>query len=410
MIKTLFRPALLCCTTGLYLALVPPALAEDPLIPSPPEIAADAWVLMSYQSGQVIAGSNEHKAHAPASLVKIMTSYVVGTELKAGHIHDDDKVVISENAWSQKFPGSSVMFIKVGDEVSVDDLNHGVIVSSGNDATVALAEHVAGHTSAFIEMMNQQAEKLGMNNTYFTNPHGLDNDQQATTAYDMALLTRAFIHDLPEMYEMFKIKSFTFNNIKQGNRNPLLWDTSLNADGVKTGYTKDAGYSLVSSASQDDFRLIAVVLGTENVNARRNESKKLLTWGFRFYQDVKPNFDSNTLKKARVWYGSPSNVQVEVGDGGVITVPRRQRKSLEHKVFYNADLEAPVTKGQQVGKVEWYLDKHLLTVQPILAAETSEKAPWYKSMIDTVWRPIGRWFSDQDWDPRTEKAITETTQ
>ncbi|MCG2839132.1 D-alanyl-D-alanine carboxypeptidase [Photobacterium sp. WH77] len=365
---------------------------------------------MSYQSGQVIAGSNENKAHAPASLVKIMTSYVVGTELKAGHIHDDDKVVISENAWSQKFPGSSVMFIKVGDEVSVDDLNHGVIISSGNDATVALAEHVAGHTSAFIEMMNRQAENLGMNNTYFANPHGLDNDQQATTAYDMALLTRAFIRDLPEMYELFKIKSFTFNNIKQGNRNPLLWDTSLNADGVKTGYTKESGYSLVSSASQGDFRLIAVVLGTENVNARRNESKKLLTWGFRFYQDLKPDFDNNTLKKAKVWYGSPSNVQVEVGDGGVLTVPRRQRKSLEHKVFYNSNLEAPVTKGQQVGKVEWYLDKHLLTVQPILAAETSEKAPWYKSMIDTVWRPIGRWFSDQDWDPRTDKAIAETTQ
>lgn len=410
MMKTLLRPVLLYWTISLYLSLITPASAEETLMPSPPEIAADAWVLMSYQSGQVIAGSNQNQAHAPASLVKIMTSYVVGKELKAGHIHGDDKVVISENAWGQKFPGSSKMFLNVGDEVTVDDLNHGVIISSGNDATVALAEHVAGHTAAFIEMMNREAERLGMQRTYFTTPHGLDSDEQATTAYDMALLTRAFIHDLPEMYGLFKEKSFTFNKIKQGNRNPLLWDTSLNADGVKTGYTKEAGYSLVSSASQDGFRLIAVVLGTKDVNARRNESKKLLTWGFRFYQDLAPNFDKNTLKKAKVWYGSPSNVQVELGDGGVITVPRRQRKSLDHKVFYNSNLEAPVAKGQQVGKVEWYLSDSLITVQPILAAEASEKAPWYKSMIDTVWRPIGRWFNDQEWDPRDDKDAPESTQ
>ncbi|UTV29939.1 D-alanyl-D-alanine carboxypeptidase family protein [Photobacterium atrarenae] len=373
--------------------------ASNAAVPTPPEIAAKAWVLMSYQSGQVIASENAHIPLAPASLAKIMTSYVVGQELKSGHIAENDRVVISENAWSQKFPGSSKMFLDVGDEVSVDDLNRGVIISSGNDATVALAEHVAGHQAAFIEMMNRYAEKLGMENTYFANPHGLDADGQATTAYDMALLTRAFIQELPEIYPLFKEKSFTFHKIKQGNRNALLWDSSLNVDGVKTGYTKQAGYSLVSSAEQSGQRLIAVVMGTESVSARSNESKKLLTWGFRFFQDVTPEFSPSELDTLKVWYGSPSHISLEVADGGTITVPRRQRKNIEYKIFYNNDLEAPVEKGQQVGKVEWYLNDELLTEQPVLAAEAAIEAPWYKSMIDVVWRPIGQWFSRQDWKP-----------
>ncbi|GAB3520894.1 D-alanyl-D-alanine carboxypeptidase family protein [Photobacterium alginatilyticum] len=382
------------CSTSVSIS----ALAES--MPSPPEIAAKAWVLMSYESGQVIASENEQALLAPASLTKIMTTYVVGKELDAGHIAADDKVIISENAWGQKFPGSSKMFLNVGDEVSVDDLNRGVIISSGNDATVALAEHVAGHQPAFIEMMNRTAEKLGMDNTYFANPHGLDSEDQHTTAYDMALLTRALIQDLPDIYPFFKEKSFTFQKIKQGNRNALLWDTSLNVDGVKTGYTKKAGYSLVSSAEQNDQRLIAVVMGTDSVNIRRTESKKLLTWGFRFFQDITPQFSSKELSTLKVWYGSPSAIAVEVADGGTITVPRRQRKNIEHRIFYNNELEAPVEKGTQVGKVEWYLNDELLTEQPILAAESASKAPWYKSMIDVVWRPIGQWFTEQDWEPK----------
>ena len=390
--RHLFLISVLCTT---YLAT--PAHAEP--LPTPPEIAAKAWVLMSYQSGQIIAGENERAQLAPASLAKIMTTYVVGQELKAGHIAPDDKVLISENAWGQKFPGSSKMFLNVGDQVTVDDLNHGVIISSGNDATVALAEHVAGHQPAFVEMMNRQAEKIGMMDSYFTNPHGLDADEQFTTAYDMALLTRALISELPELYSLFKEKSFTFQKIKQGNRNALLWDTTLNVDGVKTGYTKNAGYSLVSSAEQNDQRLIAVVMGTDSVNARHTESKKLLTWGFRFYQDITPQFSKKELSPLKVWYGSPSTVELEVADGGTITVPRRQRKQLEHKIFYNNNLEAPVEKGEQVGKVEWYLNEELLIEQPILAAQSASKAPWYKSMFDVVWRPISQWFSSQDWTP-----------
>lgn len=398
-LKTINKHLFLISVLGIT-QLASSALAEP--LPTPPHIAAKAWVLMSYQSGQIIASENERAQLAPASLSKIMTSYVVGKELKAGHIATNDKVIISENAWGKKFPGSSKMFLNVGEEVSVDDLNRGVIISSGNDATVALAEHVAGHQPAFIEMMNRHAEKIGMLDTYFANPHGLDADEQYTTAYDMALLTRALINELPDLYSLFKEKSFTFQNIKQGNRNALLWDTTLNVDGVKTGYTKNAGYSLVSSAEQSGQRLIAVVMGTENVNARRTESKKLLTWGFRFYQDITPQFSEKELSPLKVWYGSPSTIKLEVAEGGTITVPRRQRKNIEHKIYYNNNLEAPVEKGQQVGKVEWYLNDEVLTEQPILAAENASKAPWYKSMIDVVWRPIGQWFSSQDWEPGRE--------
>ncbi|MGF1682823.1 serine hydrolase [Photobacterium minamisatsumaniensis] len=393
------KPLINLATLSALLVISFTSFAEPP--PTPPEIAAKGWVLMSYESGQVIASSNERKQLAPASLTKIMTSYVVGLELKSGHIASNDLVIISENAWGKKFPGSSKMFLNVGDQVTVDDLNRGVIVSSGNDATVALAEHVAGHESAFIEMMNRHAERIGMMDSYFANPHGLDANDQFTTPYDMAVLTRAFIKDVPDIYPLFKEKSFTFGKIKQGNRNALLWDTTLNVDGVKTGYTKQAGYSLVSSAEQNGQRLIAVVMGTKSTATRRTESKKLLTWGFRFYQDITPDFSTKELMPLKVWYGSPSTINLEVADGGTITVPRRQRKQIDFKVFYDNSLEAPVDKGQQVGKVEWYLNDEVIAEQALLAKEASNEAPWYKSMVDVVWRPINQWFSNQDWEPNT---------
>lgn len=375
------------------LAAVSPGYAE--IHPTPPEIAAQSWILMSYDTGQIIAGENIHAPHAPASLVKIMTSYVVGQEIKSGHIASDDMVVISENAWGKKFPGSSKMFLNVGDQVSVDDLNRGVIISSGNDATVALAEHVAGHQAAFIEMMNRHAEKVGMKDTFFTNPHGLDSAEQQTTAYDMALLSKTLITDLPDIYPLFKEKSFTFGKIKQGNRNSLLWDSTIKVDGIKTGYTKKAGYSLVSSAELNGQRLIAVVLGTKSTTVRRNESKKLLTWGFRFYQDIEPNFSKDELLPLRVWYGSPSSIDVVLGSGGKVTIPRRQRKNVEYSILYE-NLEAPVTKDQEVGKVIWSINDEVIAEQPLLATQSVEEAPWYKSMLDVVWRPINQWFSDQN--------------
>lgn len=232
---------------------------------------------MDFTTGKVIAEGEADTKLAPASLTKMMTSYVIGTEINAGNIAPTDMVTISEKAWAKNFPESSKMFIEVGKQVSVDELNHGIIVQSGNDACVAMAEHIAGSESAFADLMNAHAEKIGMTNTHFINSHGLDTDEHYTTPRDMATLGAALIRDVPDEYALYKEKSFTYNGIKQYNRNSLLWDESLDVDGIKTGHTSDAGYSLVTSATKNDMRLIAVVMGTSSERARKVESKNCLT-------------------------------------------------------------------------------------------------------------------------------------
>ncbi|HIF9190105.1 TPA: serine hydrolase [Photobacterium damselae] len=373
--------------------VIPSFYSHSAYLLDPPDIDAKAWVLMSYNTGQIIAGDNLHKPLAPASLTKIMTTFVVGEEIKAGNIQLSDMVTISENAWGKKFPGSSKMFLNVGDSVSVEDLLRGVIVSSGNDATVALSEHVAGHQNAFIKMMNQYAERYGMKDSYFTNPHGLDSDNQTTSAFDMAILTRAFIQEVPDIYGMHKEKSFTFGDIKQGNRNALLWDETLHVDGVKTGYTKQAGYSLVSSAKNGEQRLIAVVLGTKSAKARRLESKQLLSWGFRFYEDITPQLDDKLLEPIRIWHGEPASAELTLGDAGMITVPSRLKNKLKPIITYRENLAPPLEKGQQVGKIDWYINEQLLVSQPILTQGEILKAPWYNSAIDSVLQPIYTWLN-----------------
>jgi len=257
------------------------------IIPSAPEINAKGFILVDYTTGKVIAEGNADSQLAPASLTKMMTSYIIGKELQSGNIKKDDKVTISETAWAKNFPDSSKMFIEVGTEVPVELLNQGIIVSSGNDACVAMAEHIAGSESAFADLMNAHAEQLGMSSSYFENSHGLHSSQHFTTPRDMATLAKALIRDVPEEYEVYKQKSFTYNNIKQYNRNGLLWDKSINVDGLKTGHTSQAGYSLVTSATKGDMRLITVVMGTESERARKVESKKLLNYGFRFFASLR---------------------------------------------------------------------------------------------------------------------------
>ncbi|MBZ7357928.1 serine hydrolase, partial [Klebsiella michiganensis] len=266
------------------LLLVAPAVQAAEQLPDAPSIDARAWILMDYASGKVLSEGNADEKLDPASLTKIMTSYVVGQALKAGKIKSTDMVTIGRDAWATGNPalrGSSVMFLKPGMQVSVEDLNKGVIIQSGNDASIAIADYVAGSQDAFVSLMNGYAQKMGLTNTTFMTVHGLDAPGQFSTARDMALLTKAMIHDVPEEYAIHKEKEFTFNKIRQPNRNRLLWSTNLNADGVKTGTTAGAGYNLVSSATQNDMRLIAVVLGTKTDRIRFNESEKLLTWGFR---------------------------------------------------------------------------------------------------------------------------------
>ena len=254
--------------------------------PPAPSVAAEGFLLTDFETGHVIASKNADMQLAPASLTKIMTIYVIGKELQAGNISLDDEVTISENAWAKKFPDSSKMFIEVGTQVSVRDLLRGIVVQSGNDACVAMAEHVAGSESAFASMMNAHTASLGMTGSHWVNAHGLHDPDHYTTPRDMAILSRALIAETPEMYKIYSEKEFTYNGIKQYNRNSLLWDKSLNVDGIKTGHTSDAGYSLITSAEQGGMRLISVVMGTDSERARKVENKKLLKYGFRFYETL----------------------------------------------------------------------------------------------------------------------------
>jgi D-alanyl-D-alanine carboxypeptidase (penicillin-binding protein 5/6) len=307
-----------------------------------------------------------------------------------------DMVTIGKDAWATGNPalrGSSVMFLKPGDQVSVENLNKGVIIQSGNDACIALADYVAGSQDSFISLMNSYSQKLGLTNTTFKTVHGLDAPGQFSTARDMALLTKAMIHDVPDEYAIHKEKEFTFNNIKQPNRNRLLWNTSLGADGVKTGTTAGAGYNLVSSAQQGDMRLIAVVLGTKTDRIRFNESEKLLTWGFRFYETVTPIKPDATFIEQRVWYGDSSQAKLGAGEAGSITLPRGQLKNLKASFSLNEpQLTAPLTKGQVVGTIDFKLNDKTIEQRPLIVMEAVNEGGFFNRMVDFVLMKFHQWF------------------
>ena len=326
-----------------------------------PQINAQTYVLMDYNSGAVLASLNPDQRQYPASLTKMITSYVVGQALKQGKIHNTDMVTIGESAWGQNFPGSSKMFLNLNQQVSVADLNRGIIVVSGNDACVAMAEHVSGTVMNFVDAMNKYVEQFGLKNTRFTTVHGLDEEGQYSSARDMAIIGAHIIRDLPEEYKIYAEKDFTFNKIKQPNRNGLLWDKTINVDGMKTGHTDKAGYNLVASATNpNNMRLISVVMGVPTYKGREVESKKLLQWGFANFETFK-TFEAGktgqSISEQRVYYGDKSNIQLGVLQDAFITIPKG--KSSELKARYELEkkyLEAPLAKGQVVGKVIYQLE------------------------------------------------------
>ncbi|GAL32942.1 D-alanyl-D-alanine carboxypeptidase [Vibrio maritimus] len=332
------------------------ASAAPVVMPDAPQIAAKGFVLMDYNSGKVLAEKEMNTQLHPASLTKMMTSYVIGQELKRGNIAPQDEVTISKNAWAKNFPDSSKMFIEVGTKVTVEELNKGIIIQSGNDACVAMAEHIAGSEDAFVDLMNAWAKSIGMTNSHFANVHGLDNPNLYSTPYDMALLGRALIKDVPDEYRIYSEKKFTYNGITQYNRNGLLWDKSMNVDGIKTGHTSKAGYSLVSSATEGKMRLVAVVMGTKSANARKSESKKLLSYGFRFFETVNPHKADETFVEEKVWMGDKDAVALGVNQDTYVTLPRGQAKNLKASFVLEKQLEAPISKGDVVGKLYYQLE------------------------------------------------------
>jgi len=334
-----------------------------------PEVDASAYVLMDYHTGKILLEKNAQQKNEPASLTKMMTSYLISDAVKHERLHNNDLVTISENAWRLNKDASqnSLMFLEVGKQVSVDDLHRGIIIQSGNDASVAIAEHMAGSEAAFATMMNAYAKKLGMNHSQFKNATGLTEDGHYSSALDLALLGAALIRDFPDDYGLYSQKEFAWNGIKQPNRNDLLWDSSLTVDGIKTGHTKAAGYCLVSSAQQHGMRLIAVVLGANSSKARAIESKTLLSWGFNHFDTVEALKADQALTQARIWYGNAEQVDVGLTQAATLVIPRGRRADLKANFALLPGLEAPLAKGQVVGKLFLQLDGKDVAEYPMVS-------------------------------------------
>ncbi len=379
LLKRIFISSVILSTT-----LAKSALATPVVVPDAPQIAAKGFVLMDYNSGKIIASKNSDTKLHPASLTKMMTSYVIGQELKRGNIHNDDTVVVSKNAWAKNFPDSSKMFIEVGTSVKVRELNKGIIIQSGNDACVAMAEHIAGSQDAFVDLMNAWAKTLGMKNTHYTNVHGLDNPNLYSTPHDLAILAKAIIRDVPNEYKIYSEKKFTYNGITQYNRNRLLWDKSMNVDGMKTGHTSQAGYSLVSSATEGKMRLIAVVMGTHSADARVAESKKLLSYGFRFFDTVNPHKAGETFVNERIWMGNKNTVALGVDRDTYVTLPRGQAKDLKASFVLNKELKAPIKKGDVVGKLFYQVDGKDVAQYQLKALENVDEGGIFSRMWDYI--------------------------
>ena len=373
------------CTLFLFFSLLfinYQVSAESPEVstPSAPTIDAAAYILQDYHTGKVLAENNADAKLAPASLTKIMTVYVVFTELSNGHLHLEDMVTISEKAW--KTSGSR-MFVELGNQIKVEDLLKGVIIQSGNDASVALAEHVGGNEETFAEMMNQHAIRLGMANSHFKNSDGLPVEDHYTTGRDLAILTTALIKEFPDYYRWFSQKEFTFNKITQQNRNKLL-SRDESVDGVKTGFTDDAGYCLVASALREDMRLISVVMGAKSANARANENQTLLNYGFRFYESHRLYQGKTALNEARVWKGASKTISLGLAEDIYVTIPRRQYKDLKAVINVDKKITAPVADGAKLGSVKVTLKDEVVINKDLVALKAVDQGNIFQRLSDSV--------------------------
>ncbi len=350
------------------------------LIPATPKIKAKGYLLIDFNSGRVLAEKKSDQRLEPASLTKMLTSYVVASELASGNISLDDEVRISEKAWRMQ---GSRMFIEVGKKVTVSDLLKGMIIQSGNDATVALAEHVAGSEDAFVSLMNQHAAELGMLDSHFVNSTGLPHKNHYTTPRDLAKLAVALIRDFPEHYDWYSQKEFTFNKIKQYNRNRLLWRNKY-VDGIKTGHTDSAGYCLVASALRDDMRLISVVLGTRSDAARSSESQKLLTYGFRFFETHRLYKANESLTTARVWKGAQEELSLGLAEDLYLTIPKGQYKKLVANMNLDARITAPIKQGQPFGTVNVNLGDEQYAKRKLVALTAIGSGGLIGNLVDEV--------------------------
>ena len=380
----LVKAAAMAMSLFVCMGLASSSYAAQALVPQPPQLAAKAYILIDALTGEVIVENNADQLLPPASLTKLMTAYILDYEVAAGNVSLEDQVRISEKAWRTK---GSRMFIQEGTFVKLEDLMRGIIIQSGNDASVAVAEHIAGSEEAFADLMNLHAVRLGMTQTNFKNATGLPANGLETTARDLAILARAIIRDYPEQYQVYSEKEFTFNKIRQPNRNKILWRDST-VDGLKTGYTSAAGYCLVASAKKDGQRLISVVLGAAGTESRAQESQKLLTYGMRFFETHLLYDAGEVITQARVWGGVEDYVDLKLEEDLAVTIPRGQAKYIKATIDINTEIEAPLLAGDVLGKLVITLDEETIISRDLIASKDLREGGFIKGMVDSITRLI----------------------
>ena len=352
----------------------------------PPEMANAAYILMDYNTGEVLAQKNANQPLPPASLTKMMTSYIIEQRLSSGDLKEDEQVLMSENAWCRGSSSQSCMYVPVNKRASVIDMLRGIIIQSGNDASVAMAEHIAGSETSFATLMNEQAQKLGMKNTHFVNSTGMPDAGHEASALDLAILARAIIKNSGDYYSLYSEKEFTYNGITQGNRNALL-TTDSTVDGLKTGHTDAAGYCLVASSKREDMRLISVIMGTESQQARADQSRELLNWGFGHFTTVTKAPAGQFVSKLPVWFGEAKEVELATGDNLQILTTKTQKNKITTVVDIPESLEAPITKGQEIGKMLAVIDGKTVASVPIVAVSDVEQS----GFMSRMWQHVVRW-------------------
>ncbi|CAI1763896.1 D-alanyl-D-alanine carboxypeptidase dacD precursor [Serratia quinivorans] len=384
------KRSVLAVITGVMLPLAVQA-ADAPLnfpLNTPPAIDAASYVLMDYTTGQVLAQENADQRRNPASLTKLMTGLVIDHALDQHKIGLDDVVTVGKDAWAQGnpvFKGSSLMFLKPGDRVTVRDLSRGIIIDSGNDACVAMADYVAGSQAAFVKLMNEKSAQLGLQNTHFETVHGLDAPGQFTTAGDLAVISRAIIMSEPAEYHMYSEKSLTWNGITQQNRNGLLWDKNLRVDGLKTGHTESAGFNIIASATEGDRRLIAVVMGGKSPKGREEQARKLLTWGLRDFVTLHLFSAGQSLGQEKVWYGDRHEVAVGSQQDQYLSLPKSEAGKLKAQYVINTPrLDAPLTQGQSVGEIRISDNGKVLKTLPLVVLQPVNQGGMFSRLMDYV--------------------------
>jgi D-alanyl-D-alanine carboxypeptidase (penicillin-binding protein 5/6) len=361
------------------------AWADQTAVPAPPQLAAKSYVLLDAASGDVLVENNADQRLPPASLTKLMTAYIATLEIRNGKIGAQDQVTISEHAWRTggAASGGSTMFLPLNSQASVDDLLHGIIIQSGNDASIAIAEHIAGSEDAFADMMNATAERLGMKNSHFMNATGLPNPEHYSSAHDMAILARAIINEDADHYAIYSQKEFLWNNIKQPNRNLLLW-RDRTVDGLKTGHTQEAGFCLVASAVRDGARMITSVFGTDSESARAAETQKLLTYGFRFFETRTFYQRGVELTQAPVWKGQAAQVKVGLAKDLSLTLPKGQLDKLQASMSLKPQIIAPVAQGDILGRVEVKMGDRVVHSADLVALDAVQQGSIFRRLWDTV--------------------------